>query len=458
MERKKKRLRTALSILLRLQEENEFVIPLSMKKKTGNFENSFFRDTTSSVQFPEDFRDFISIFVHYLAQDLKLNLKNLVQFRFFKTNEYKKKLEGQFIYIEFAECQTKDAEEIFGINCSLKSENFGCIKGFRKRDASIWSSLTTFFWDLSLNCEKLSKFNLTSLLSFSSSMVDGNTLIVSKVQKKTQSQEIEEELNDNGYGEKENKELQRLIEKQKEKSQSQTKLFSPQSPPNKTRPNFKNVEAQEEDQIVEVEINIERAKSLWGNEMKNTKQEKPAETSSLPTVPSVPLPTNDNFHNIPVFFDPDSCCYRCKNPLEDGKYMSALGRYYHMEHWVCDVCNVPLDNGFYTSLKTKEPVCEACFRETLMYPKCSVCGKNISGRYIVQNEMNFHEGCFLCHKCSRRLGNTFVEEKDKYYCVTCMNQYTPRATRRGFPRCEKCARFLGTSFRESNGHLFCSSC
>jgi len=122
----------------------------------------------------------------------------------------------------------------------------------------------------------------------------------------------------------------------------------------------------------------------------------------------------------------DLTCAYCGGPIV-GPYVTALGKTWHPEHFVCTHCRRPFsENTFYE--KDGLPYCHACYFE-LFSPRCAVCGEPIRSTYL-QNVWGDlycagHEDEFeRCYSCGRlicdRLTRGGVEYDDgRWMCNLC---------------------------------------
>ncbi|KAJ5075742.1 lim domain family [Anaeramoeba ignava] len=58
-------------------------------------------------------------------------------------------------------------------------------------------------------------------------------------------------------------------------------------------------------------------------------------------------------------------------------------------------------------------------------PPCVVCKKPIMGTVILVDSKNYHEKCFVCYGCQRRLKPIdFFKFEGNYYCGDCLPKIT----------------------------------
>mmetsp|Transcript_14350 Transcript_14350/g.35513 ORF Transcript_14350/g.35513 Transcript_14350/m.35513 type:complete len:305 (-) Transcript_14350:127-1041(-) len=175
-----------------------------------------------------------------------------------------------------------------------------------------------------------------------------------------------------------------------------------------------------------------------------------------------PLGTEDFYeqdgvpHCTPCFqrqFSP--MCAHCNEPVMD-RCVTALGKKWHPEHFVCQTCLKGFDTGQFFE-HGGVPYCEACFYEAHA-PKCIGCGKGIKGDAVNAMGGSFHPECFCCTYCQKSFaGGTFFESGGKPYCETHYHQQAGAL-------CAGCGKAitgrsvsaLGKKFHPE--HLVCSFC
>uniref|UniRef100_A0A8D0GKX7 PDZ and LIM domain protein 7 n=1 Tax=Sphenodon punctatus TaxID=8508 RepID=A0A8D0GKX7_SPHPU len=135
-------------------------------------------------------------------------------------------------------------------------------------------------------------------------------------------------------------------------------------------------------------------------------------------------------------------CYQC-NKIIRGRYLLALGRYYHPEEFTCSqckkkiageimhalkmtwhvqcftcaACKTPIRNrAFY--MEEGKPYCERDY-EKMFGTKCRGCDFKIDAgdRFLEALGFSWHDTCFVCAICQVNLeGKTFYSKKDKPLC------------------------------------------
>uniref|UniRef100_A0A8C0GBN6 PDZ and LIM domain protein 7 n=1 Tax=Chelonoidis abingdonii TaxID=106734 RepID=A0A8C0GBN6_CHEAB len=84
-------------------------------------------------------------------------------------------------------------------------------------------------------------------------------------------------------------------------------------------------------------------------------------------------------------------CYQC-NKVIRGRYLVALGHYYHPEEFTCCQCRKVLDEGGFFEEKSSV-FCPKCY-DMRYAPSCAKCKKKIGGV-----SLSWHVQCFTCAAC-----------------------------------------------------------
>ncbi|KAF7208312.1 paxillin a isoform X2 [Nothobranchius furzeri] len=110
-------------------------------------------------------------------------------------------------------------------------------------------------------------------------------------------------------------------------------------------------------------------------------------------------------------------CGGCTRAILEN-YISALNSLWHPECFVCRECFTPFINGSFFD-HDGQPYCEAHYHER-RGSLCSGCQKPITGRCITAMGKKFHPEHFVCAFCLKQLNRgTFKEQNDKPYCHGC---------------------------------------
>ncbi|NWZ66016.1 LPXN protein, partial [Acrocephalus arundinaceus] len=110
-------------------------------------------------------------------------------------------------------------------------------------------------------------------------------------------------------------------------------------------------------------------------------------------------------------------CHGCERPVLD-KYLSALEGIWHTECFVCTECQTGFTGGSFFELEGR-PYCELHFHQR-QGTMCHGCGRPVTGRCITAAGRKYHPEHFVCTYCLGRLHKgTFRESGDKMYCQPC---------------------------------------
>ncbi|XP_040821771.1 actin-binding LIM protein 2 [Ochotona curzoniae] len=118
-------------------------------------------------------------------------------------------------------------------------------------------------------------------------------------------------------------------------------------------------------------------------------------------------------------------CFRCDQFIE-GEVVSALGKTYHPDCFVCAVCRLPFPPGDRVTFNGKECVCQKCSLPTLGggsvhstqgLRSCGGCGVEIkNGQALVALDKHWHLGCFKCKTCGKLLTAEYISKDGLPYC------------------------------------------
>uniref|UniRef100_A0A8C3PV38 Actin-binding LIM protein 2 n=1 Tax=Chrysolophus pictus TaxID=9089 RepID=A0A8C3PV38_CHRPC len=156
-------------------------------------------------------------------------------------------------------------------------------------------------------------------------------------------------------------------------------------------------------------------------------------------------------------------CFSCDEFIE-GEVVSALGKTYHPDCFVCAVCRLPFPAGDRVTFNGKECICQKCslppssstgsFQK---FPYCGGCGSEIkNGQSLVALDKHWHLGCFKCNTCGKLLNAEYISKDGIPYCETdyhakfgircdnCEKYITGRVLEAGekhyHPTCARCVR------------------
>ncbi|XP_068870627.1 actin-binding LIM protein 2 isoform X7 [Aphelocoma coerulescens] len=158
-------------------------------------------------------------------------------------------------------------------------------------------------------------------------------------------------------------------------------------------------------------------------------------------------------------------CFSCDEFIE-GEVVSALGKTYHPDCFVCAVCRLPFPAGDRVTFNGKECICQKCSlppsSSAGSFPvqnlrNCGGCGSEIkNGQSLVALDKHWHLGCFKCNTCGKLLNAEYISKDGVPYCETdyhakfgircdnCEKYITGRVLEAGekhyHPTCARCVR------------------
>ncbi|KAK0174273.1 hypothetical protein PV327_011046 [Microctonus hyperodae] len=112
-------------------------------------------------------------------------------------------------------------------------------------------------------------------------------------------------------------------------------------------------------------------------------------------------------------------CFACDELIFVREYTVAEGHNYHVKHFCCWDCDIPLAGKQYIS-ENDRPLCLNCYQKT--YAKlCCACNQLIAAdqQGVAVKDLNFHatNDCFCCHNCNKSLLNGKMAIKEsKLFC------------------------------------------
>ncbi|XP_010869491.1 actin-binding LIM protein 3 isoform X4 [Esox lucius] len=160
---------------------------------------------------------------------------------------------------------------------------------------------------------------------------------------------------------------------------------------------------------------------------------------------------------------------RCDGCAEfiTGEVVSALGRTYHPECFVCSMCRKPFPIGDRVTFCGKKCVCQQCSHSLVSNEPvkihgpshCAGCKEEIKhGQSLLALEKQWHVSCFKCQTCGTVLTGEYISKDGVPYCeadyhaqfgiqcATCNRYISGRVLEAGgkhyHPSCARCARCL----------------
>ncbi|XP_057627480.1 actin-binding LIM protein 2 isoform X11 [Chionomys nivalis] len=153
-------------------------------------------------------------------------------------------------------------------------------------------------------------------------------------------------------------------------------------------------------------------------------------------------------------------CFSCDRFIE-GEVVSALGKTYHPDCFVCAVCRLPFPPGDRVTFNGKECVCQKCSPPTTLgssahlaqgLRSCGGCGLEIkNGQALVALDKHWHLGCFKCKTCGKLLNAEYISKDGLPYCEADYH------TKFGI-RCDGCEKYITGRVLEAGEKHYHPSC
>ncbi|XP_036708356.1 actin-binding LIM protein 2 isoform X7 [Balaenoptera musculus] len=156
-------------------------------------------------------------------------------------------------------------------------------------------------------------------------------------------------------------------------------------------------------------------------------------------------------------------CFSCDQFIE-GEVVSALGKTYHPNCFVCAICRLPFPPGDRVTFNGKECMCQKCSLPTSVGSSvplsqglwsCKGCGVEIkNGQSLVALDKHWHLGCFKCKTCGKQLNAEYISKDGLPYCEADYH------TKFGI-RCDGCEKYITGHVLEAGEkhyHPLCALC
>uniref|UniRef100_A0A8C0WJ61 Actin-binding LIM protein 2 n=1 Tax=Castor canadensis TaxID=51338 RepID=A0A8C0WJ61_CASCN len=153
-------------------------------------------------------------------------------------------------------------------------------------------------------------------------------------------------------------------------------------------------------------------------------------------------------------------CFSCDGFIE-GEVVSALGKTYHPNCFVCAVCRLPFPPGDRVTFNGKECMCQKCSPPTSGgggvhlsqgLRSCGGCALEIkNGQALVALDKHWHLGCFKCKTCGKLLNAEYISKDGLPYCEADYH------TKFGI-RCDGCEKYITGRVLEAGEKHYHPSC
>lgn len=120
-------------------------------------------------------------------------------------------------------------------------------------------------------------------------------------------------------------------------------------------------------------------------------------------------------------------CKACDELIFTKEYTAAEGATFHIKHFCCYHCDVPLAGQQYIpDEKSNMPLCLKCYDEYFAVA-CQQCSHPIgpSDQGVAWGDIHWHESCFICagKECGKSLigGRFCVKQNMPFCCPACVH-------------------------------------
>ncbi|XP_035291997.1 LIM domain-binding protein 3 isoform X2 [Anguilla anguilla] len=142
-------------------------------------------------------------------------------------------------------------------------------------------------------------------------------------------------------------------------------------------------------------------------------------------------------------------CGACNKPIA-GQVVTAMGRTWHPEHFVCTHCQDEIGSRNFFE-RDGQPYCEKDYHN-LFSPRCYYCNGPILDKVVTALDRTWHPEHFFCAQCGAFFGPEGFHEKDgKAYC---RKDYFDMFA----PKCGGCARAILENYISALNSLWHPEC
>jgi len=152
---------------------------------------------------------------------------------------------------------------------------------------------------------------------------------------------------------------------------------------------------------------------------------------------------------------PSELCARCKKPIT-GEFLVINGQKVHPEHYRCEECGADLKGGDCRDFEG-HLYCNECYQK-MRKSICASCHKPILGRSITALGRVWHPEHFVCFVCHDPFTtSSFFEHEGKPYCQThYAQQFGDPCSKCGRPVVAEALHFLDKVYHKE--HFTCTAC
>ncbi|XP_014661856.1 PREDICTED: LIM and senescent cell antigen-like-containing domain protein 1 [Priapulus caudatus] len=123
-------------------------------------------------------------------------------------------------------------------------------------------------------------------------------------------------------------------------------------------------------------------------------------------------------------------CGACRRPIEDARIVNAMGKQWHVEHFVCAKCEKPFLGSRHFE-KKGQAYCELHYHK-LFGNVCFVCNQVVTGDVFQALNKSWCVPHFSCSLCDQKMGprTKFYEFDLKPVCKKCYERFPGELKRR----------------------------
>jgi len=120
------------------------------------------------------------------------------------------------------------------------------------------------------------------------------------------------------------------------------------------------------------------------------------------------------FNKVKVDLPGVYICHKCKGAIDSQAYLKFEGEFYHPYHFKCKTCQNELDPNFRE--KDGDFFCLRCF-DKMGIPICCACKRPVEERVVYALGKAYHVEHFVCSFCNKPfLGTRYFVDKREVYC------------------------------------------
>ncbi|XP_066920228.1 testin-like [Clytia hemisphaerica] len=137
-------------------------------------------------------------------------------------------------------------------------------------------------------------------------------------------------------------------------------------------------------------------------------------------------------------------CHGCEELIYVGEYTKAMGKLWHLDHFCCWQCDMPLTSKKYIAINN-QPFCITCYNN-IIANRCDICKEPIGpdSKDLFVNEKHYHSRCLVCATCNIPLeAKSFSFVNESPVCHQCRGIDPDKAI-----SCEECQVYFMNNERK----------